>query len=152
AVAVDPSPRGLAYVFFENGKLLDWGHRRCGRSETEVLAFLGELLAGCAADLLVIEDPDAEGAKRWRRSSRLLRKMANRARTLEVAVFPTSRRKVRLHWVARGLSTKESVAVALAAQFPELASLVPPRRKTWMSEHPNSSIFDALTLLLHACS
>ncbi|MEO8036657.1 MAG: hypothetical protein ABI837_19635 [Acidobacteriota bacterium] len=57
-----------------------------------------------------------------------------------------------MRWVSRGLSTKESVAVALAAELPELASLVPPRRKTWMSEHPNANIFDALTLLLHACS
>jgi hypothetical protein len=151
-VAVDPSPRGLAYVFFERGELLDWGHRRCGRNQKQVLAFLAELLLGCAVDVLVIEAPDAPQARRSIRAQRLLEAMRKRALTAGVTVVPISRFEVRKAWAAKGLMTKEGVANALATDFPELAALVPPRRRSWMSEHPNVNVFDALTLLLRACN
>jgi len=41
---------------------------------------------------------------------------------------------------------KYEVASALALQFPDLASRLPPRRKCWQSEDYRMGIFDAAAL------
>jgi len=148
-VAVDPTTRGLAYVVFDRGELVDWGHRRCGRKEREVLWFLDELLALSAADALVFEDPAAVGARRRPRVRRLLGLMAMLARRRKIAAVPVARSAIHRAWALRGLTTKEAVAAAIAAQLPELEPHVPPARKTWMSENPHVNIFDAVSLALH---
>ena len=51
-VGVDPGSRGLAFVFFERGTLLDWGTRRRDGDE---LALLDRLLDRCNAEVLVLK-------------------------------------------------------------------------------------------------
>src|ERR1051326_8005766 len=60
-LAVDPGTRDVAFVFFENGRLLDWGKRGRGRDELQVL---DELIDRLRAEVLVLEDPDAIGCER----------------------------------------------------------------------------------------
>jgi hypothetical protein len=43
-------------------------------------------------------------------------------------------------------SNKYEVALALAKQFPALASRLPPKRKIWQSEDYRMGIFDAATV------
>lgn len=149
-LAVDPTPRGIGYVFFDRGEMLDWGQRRCGRNARSVMAFVDEILRSRGVAVLVLEDPDAANARRGQRASRLLRAMTKRVTSSGLEVLVVSRSDVRMRWAANGLTTKEVVAEALAKDFPELEPVVPPRRKAWLSEHPNVNAFDALTLLLHA--
>src|ERR1051326_1157479 len=59
--AVDPGTRDVAFGFFENGRLLDWGKRGRGRDELQVL---DELIDRLRAEVLVLEDPDAIGCER----------------------------------------------------------------------------------------
>jgi hypothetical protein len=49
-----------------------------------------------------------------------------------------------------GLTNKESVAVEIAARFPELVVVLPPRRKRGANEDPRTNIFDAASLAIHA--
>jgi hypothetical protein len=149
-VAIDPTCRGLGFVFFERGELMDWGNRRFGHEEQSGLDILDRLLDGCAADLLVLEDPEAFGALRRSRVSTLLRSMARRARQRGTRVILVARAEVREAWCRGDVTTKQAAAVALGAKFPELGPLVPARRKLTQSEAVSTSIFDALTLLLHA--
>jgi hypothetical protein len=146
-VAIDPTPRGLAFAFFESGELLDWGTRRSDGSE---LAVLERLLGGFKADVLVLENPDAAGSERRPRMRVVLRRLAEDALTRGVAVVTVGRRDVREEYGRQGVTRKHGVAAAIAALFPEVEPLVPRVRKVYRSEEARAEIFDAISLVLHA--
>jgi hypothetical protein len=148
-VGVDPGSRGLAFVFFERGTLLDWGTRRRDGDE---LALLDQLLDRCNAEVLVLEDPDAPRCERRPRVKRLLKLMARHASERGVVVHFVGRYEVRRAWTARGMDTKHAVAASIAAVFPEIEPLVPRQRKVYRSEEARADIFDAVSLVLHASS
>jgi hypothetical protein len=145
-LAIDPGPRGVAFVFFENGTLLDWGTRGRGRKELEVL---DEMLDRFKADVLVLEDTDAFGCERRARWKHIVRRMAERARARGSAVETVSRHAVRRAWAALGKTNKHEVATAVAALFPEMEPCMPRVRRKWDSEDPRAGVFDAFSLLLH---
>jgi hypothetical protein len=102
-VSVDPGSRGLAFVFFERGTLLDWGTRRRDGDE---LALLDQLLDRCNAEVLVLEDVDAARSERRPRVRRLLRLMARHAAERGISVQTVSRYDVRQAWSARRRSSR----------------------------------------------
>lgn len=144
-VGIDPTPRGLAFVFFENGELLDWGTRR-NDDGVELDRFLHRL----KADVLVLEDPDAPRCERRPRVRHLLRQLKAHAESRGIAVVVVSRYAVRSDWTKQGKSRKHAVAQAIAEIFPEIDPLVPRVRKVYRSEEARAEIFDALSLVLHA--
>lgn len=148
-VSIDPTPRGIAFVFFERGELIDWGTLEDGSEDAVQLALLDRILDGCAADLLILEDPEAAGSKRKPRMRHLLRIFSKHARRRDIAVVKIPRADVHDAWAARGRSTKESVAAAIGELLPELAHLVPPERKPGWNEADRVNIFDAASLVLH---
>lgn len=148
-VAIDPTTRGIAFVFFENGEVMDWGERISKREAEDELRIIDRLVDGCAADVLVLEDPDAEGCLRRPRIRSLLRAIARHGRRRGVAVLAVSRGDVRSSWAMRGVTNKEDIAAKLADRFSELQGVVPPRRKAWASEAPRVNVFDAASLVLH---
>jgi len=145
-LAIDPGPRGVAFVFFENGTLLDWGTRGRGRKELQVL---DEMLDRFKADVLVLEDPDAFGCERRARWKHIVRRMAQRASVRSVPVEMVSRYVVRRAWAACGRTNKHEVATGIAALFPEMEPWVPRVRRDWDSEDARAGVFDAFSLLLH---
>ncbi|HJP59862.1 MAG TPA: hypothetical protein VJ865_07675, partial [Gemmatimonadaceae bacterium] len=116
-VAIDPTTRGIAFVFFENGEVMDWGERLQTHYERAELQMVDALIDSCAADVLVLEDPDADGSRRRARVRALLRALAKHARRRQVRVATVARAAVRRSWAARGMPNKTSVAVAIAAKF-----------------------------------
>jgi hypothetical protein len=148
-VGIDPTPRGLAFVFFERGELLDWG---TWRDDGRELGLLDRLLDGCAADVLVLEDPAGPLCQRRPRMRQLLRVMARHGRARGLEVRMVAREDVRREWAAQGLRRKDAIASQVAKRFPELAPLVPRPRKSYRSEEARAQIFDAVSLVLHACS
>jgi len=145
-VSVDPGSRGLAFVFFEHGTLLDWGTRRRDGDE---LALLDQLLDRCNAEVLVLEDPDAARSERRPRIRRLLRLMARHAAERGITVQAVRRYEVRQAWAARGKTRKHAVAAEIGAMFPEIEPLVPRIRKVYNGEQARTDIFDAVSLALH---
>jgi hypothetical protein len=145
-LAIDPGPRGVAFVFFENGTLLDWGTRGRGRKELQVLV---EMLDWFKADVLVLEDPDAFGCERRARWKHILHRIAERARTRGVAVETVSCHAVRSAWAADSKTNKYAVAKGIAAMFPEMEPCMPRARRKWDSEDARAGVFDAFSLLLH---
>lgn len=148
-VGIDPTPRGIAFVFFESGELLDWAQLEDDPEDVAQLALLDRVLDGCAADILILENPDAEGARRKPRMAHLLRLFAKHAKRRGVEVVRLARRDVHDAWAAKELTTKEATAAAIAELLPELAHLVPPKRKPGWNEAERVNIFDATTLVLH---
>jgi len=146
-VGIDPTERGLAFVFFEGGHLIDWGTWRDDGNE---LALLDRLLDGFAADVLVLEDADASGCLRRPRVREMLRAMARHAKRRRRTVTKVSRQEVRSHWKQHGAKTKYAIAAAIAERFADLAMVLPPPRKIYRSEDARVQIFDAASLVLHA--
>src|SRR5438128_2241909 len=120
-VGIDPTPRGLAFVFFENGELLDWGTRRSDDGESRILDRLLDGMNG----VLVLEDPDAPRSERRPRMKQLLRQLRVHAESRGVEVRLVSRYAVRSEWAKRGRTRKHAVAEAIAESFPEMDVLVP---------------------------
>jgi uncharacterized protein with PIN domain len=145
-VSVDPGSRGLAFVFFERGMLLDWGTRRRDGDE---LALLDQLLNRCNAEVLVLEDADAARSERRPRVRRLLRLMARHAAERGITVHTVSRHEVREAWATRGKTRKHAVAAEIGAMFPEIEPLIPRIRKVYDGEQARADIFDAVSLVLH---
>jgi hypothetical protein len=149
-LGVDPTKRGLAFVFFERGELIDWGSRKCGRELKNGLALLDVLVGTSAADIVVFENPDAEGCLRRARIRQFLRVAVAHATRQGLRVITVARREVRRTWRSRGSSTKQAIAAKLADELPELRHLVPLPRKVFKDEVARLQIFDALSLVLAA--
>ncbi len=145
-VAIDPTSRSIAFVFVENGAVMDWGERICGANDE--LRMVDHLIDECAADVLVVEDADAAGCERRPRIRALLREIVKHARRRSVRVVTIAREDVREAWLARGATNKETVAAMIAARYPELSAVVPPPRKRGANEDPRVNIFDAASLVL----
>jgi hypothetical protein len=147
-LGIDPTKRGLAFVFFEDGRLLDWGNRR--GAGNEIAAFEG-ILNLCPADVIVLEDPDADGSERRPRMRKFLHRLTRAAEARGLLVTKVSRLDVRRGWSARGVTRKHAVAQAIAEDFfSVLEPWVPRPRKSYMDEEPRVQVFDAASLVLHA--
>lgn len=146
-LGIDPTKRGLAFAFFENGQLIDWGIR--GAAGNEIVSFEA-ILNLCPADVIVLEDPDAEGSERRPRMRQLLLGLALAAEECGLVVMKVCRLDVRRGWSASGHTRKHAVAKAIAEDFPALEPLVPRPRKFYMDEEARVQVFDAASLVLHA--
>jgi hypothetical protein len=146
-LGIDPTKRGLAFVFFEGGRLLDWGSSRGAGNE---IAAFEAILNLCPADVIVLEDPDADGSERRPRMRKLLHRLTRAAEARGFQVTKVSRLDVRRGWSARGVTRKHAVAKAIAEDFPVLEPLVPRPRKSYMDEEARVQVFDAASLVLHA--
>jgi hypothetical protein len=147
-VAIDPTPKGIAYVFFENGELLDCAQRSTTADEQEILFAVDEILNGCAADILVLEDPDVRSTRRHPRMKHVLRLVTSHVRRRGIPVVQVAREEVRVAWAAEGVRTKEAIAAAIAERYPLLAPFVPPPRRYPASEDARVNLFDAASLAL----
>src|SRR5262249_21709408 len=126
-LGVDPSKRGLAFVFFVKGVPMDWGLWRTDKDDAA--AVFDRILDLCPAEVLVIEDPHAVGRQRRARMRRLLLDLAARAEKHSIEVRPVARQSVRDYWGNQGVSRKDAVGTAIAERFPVLQPLVPRFRK-----------------------
>jgi hypothetical protein len=81
----------------------------------------------------------------------LKRKVSTRAAHIAHEVHKEARsrripiRRLSSHAVVPGRSKHER-ATALARQFPELLSTLPPKRKIWQNEHYRMPIFEAVAV------
>lgn len=146
-LSIDPSGAGFGFVVVEGGdRLVDWGVARVwSRKDQEFLARVESMIDRYRPALVVVEDRAAS-----RRQSRTLRRLklvlsycANR--TLPVA--SVSRGSV-LQAFAEAGRTKRDIALALAAEFPELKSRLPDERKPWLPEDEQMNVFDALSFVV----
>jgi hypothetical protein len=148
-LGVDPTPRGLAFVSFEDGTVQDWGTRLVDSAE-DALRGLDVILLLCGSEVVVIEDVDAPGSVRRPRIRIILRQLADHARRRGIEVVTVPREAVYEAWSARGLTNKYSIAQEIGKEFPDLEPLVPPPRKHYDVEPAKVHLFDAASLVLHA--
>lgn len=142
-LCLDIRPRSFAFVVFEGPKVvLDWGARSFRRGVNAVRLPLGvkvaRLLDEYVPSVLILERPNN---KRHIRNVATIRKQAT-VRKVPIRLLPSQA----INEMLSGSNNKHQIASALAAQFPELRSVLPPKRKSWQSEDYRMSIFDAAAL------
>jgi len=145
-LAADPTHDGIAFVYVDRGRPLDWGTRRNDGHELEVFE---RLVDDYVPTIVVLEDTSASGCERRARMRYLLRRFAARAEARGIRVIKVSRGAVRDSWRSAGVTRKQAAAVRIAQQFPDLLPLVPRPRKH-SREVPRERLFGALALVLHA--
>jgi hypothetical protein len=146
-VGIDVTTKGLAYIFFENGRLIDWQSLGRGEGKSD-LALVDRVIDGCAADIVVVEDPDADGCRRGTRARAVLRDIARHVRARGFRVRLVAKAEVSAAWAVRGRRNKQEIASAIGEIFPEFAPLVPPPRRNFDPEAERVNLFDALALVL----
>lgn len=147
-LAIDPTPRGIAYAVLEGEDLLvayGIAYVRPTEKRSRHVAHIRDLVSAYEPHVLVFENPDGEGSRRSYRVRRLLDAVYVFAKTRKLRVRQFSRREVR---IAFGVYTKEAIARAIAQRFPQLSRRMPPHRELWMAEDPRMHLFDALALAL----
>jgi len=113
------------------------------------LAKEGQLLTFYRPGVLVLQDVEAKGSRRAPRIKMLNRQMKGVAEKQKIEVKLISGKQLRSVLLGNPNGSKQEMAEMLAAQFPdELASRLPPKRKTWESEDSRMDIFDAVGLAL----
>ena len=147
-LGVDPTPRGLAFVSFEDGIVQDWGTRHVGHI-SDAIDGLDMLFRQCGTEVLVIEDADAPGCLRRPRLRLLLQQLGRHARLRRIEVVTVPRTAVTEAWRTRGAMNKYAIAQEIGTQFPELEPLVPKLRKHYEIEPGRVHLFDAASLVLH---
>lgn len=153
-LAIDPSPRGFGYAVLEGRtRLVDWGlvHVRADKN-AESLRRLAALARLYSPQTLVLEDCAAADCRRRARARALIIDMAAYADRAGLRVHALPWSTVRQAIGASHRASKEAIAATIASVFPEVRDRLPPHRKTWMSEDPRMSLFDAIALCLAAAS
>jgi len=142
-LALDVHPRSIGFVVFENSRvILDWGVKSFRNGENEVRVPLRPKLA----QLIKTYKPDALVVRTPRTSSveEIVEKIRSEANLQDVAF-----RMIHPHVLVRVFSeqkNKDQIALAIVARYPELSSVLPPRRRVWQSEDYRMSIFDAAAI------
>ncbi len=125
--------------------MLDWGIRSFRSGANAVKTPAGEkfraLLDEFTPSAVVIRERTTRSA----RKPKLLTIIERQARSRRIPLRFISRGDVNRAFVGFE-SNKYEVASALARQFPDLASRLPPKRKVWQSEDYRMGIFDAAAL------
>ena len=142
-LAIDPTPRGLAYAFLESPAfLVDWGERIAPARSGALLRKVDELLLCYKPTLLVIEDLAAAGSRRRMRARKEIRSIELLGLKRGLSAERVSRLAVRDAFAPA--KSKFEVALRLAHFFPVLARRLPRKRKAWTTEDTRMNIFDAL--------
>lgn len=149
-LAIDPTTRGFGFAVLEEPDyLIDWGVKGA-RQEKNVrcLAKVNNLIKQYQPSVVVLEDCTAKHSRRCSRVRELIQSIVKLASKSNIKTRCFSPLQVRQTFSASGASTKHGMAAAIARQFSELASIIPPPRKPWMSEDCRMNIFDAAALAL----
>jgi len=151
-VAIEPSSKGFGFAVLERpARLLDWGVVRVkDRKHTDSLKRAEILIARYQPDVIVLQDDRTRGFRQGARSRALIRTIRTLASRRHTRTRCIQWRTVREALVPTGSATKQSVAAAIAACFPELAPRLPPPRKAWMSADDRITMFEAVAFAVVA--
>ena len=99
----------------------------------------------------MLQDVNAKNARGTRRDPRikeLHRKVIALAKKCKLKVVEISGTELREVLLGNERGTKQEMAELLAKQFPDdLASQLPPKRKSWESEDARMDIFEAVAIV-----
>jgi hypothetical protein len=150
-LAIDLHPQRFGYAVLEGAEhLLDWGVRASppGGDVGAVVADrqVATLLRLFLPSLVVVKKVIRKETSNSSGAEPILRSIRREASARSIPVCLVARSEVRETFRIFQAETKYEIAIVLTRIFPELFGKLPPKRKTWKSEHPRMTIFDAAAL------
>ena len=147
-LALAPTARGFGYCVMENNVMLECGHKEVwGNKNVKSLSKIKKLMKQFLPDVLVLQDVNAEGCRRVRRTKVLQRKIIKLATYEKCKVTLFSGKVLRVTLLGDIQGTKHEMAETLAKIFPvELATKLPRKRRAYDSEDGRMDIFEAVAL------
>jgi len=149
-LGIDPSTRGFGYAVIEdNGRLIARGVAHIpSRRTRDLLDRVERLFSVYAPDVVALED--IFPTRRGDRAKREIERIAGYAHLREVRRVIVSRHDVRRALGLPDRASKNELADRIASILPDLAPLLPPKRKLWQSERECMNVFDAAGLAIAA--
>jgi Holliday junction resolvasome RuvABC endonuclease subunit len=152
-LSIAPSTRGISFAVLEGrDTLVNWGVKAVqgkGNKNAKSLAKAEELIARYQPDVLVVEDALAKRSLRYPRIRKLVPQIVRLSAKHKVKIKLFSREQVMQAFIPNGQGSKHALAEIIAGHFPEqLGSKLPPKRKAWTSEHYQTGIFEAMSMVL----
>lgn len=142
-LALDVRRRSFGYAVLEGpGRLLDWGVKsfRKGVNAVQIprAQKLEAMLEEFLPSVVVLRKPGPRSKRK-----KFVEGVRAKAGNHHVPIRLLSSREIQKAFGGQNRMAKYEVASAMAERFPELAWLLPPKRKCWQSEDYRMSIFDA---------
>lgn len=148
-LVVSLSSRGFGYAVMEgNARIIDYGHKVFSKDKNDKsLAHIEKMIIRNQPDALALQASTTKGSRRAPRIKKLHGYVIALAKNRKLKVVQISGTALRNKLISDVEGTQYELAKLLAKQFPdELASRLPPKRKTWKSEDARMDIFDAVGL------
>jgi len=149
-LAVYPNGHGLGYAVFANPDTLSaWGLKRAASDKNMVcIRKFVRLLNMAKPKEVILEDIPKDQEARRPRVADLIVSIAQIAMAQGCTVHFYSRSQIREAFHTRAAHSKHEIATAIGSVLPQLARLVPPKRKLWETEPLAMSYFSAASLAL----
>ncbi len=152
-LALAPSARGVAYVYFESPlSPVDWGlvgtKGRGGKKNAECFETVQRIIARLQPDVIVLHEYALPGVRRSQRVRRLQHMIATYATAQVIEVRRYARGDIKRAFGTFGAATRYEIAQVIAGQIDAFGHRLPPRRKLWMTEDPRMTLFEAAALAL----
>lgn len=150
-LALAPSARGVAYVYFESPlSPVDWGlvgtKGRGNRKNAECFEMIQRIIARLQPDVIVLHEYALPGVRRSQRVRRLQHMIATYAIAQVIEVRRYGRSDIKQAFVNFGAATRYEIAQVIAGQIDAFGHRLPPHRKLWMTEDPRMTLFEAAAL------
>jgi Holliday junction resolvasome RuvABC endonuclease subunit len=149
-LAIAPASRGFGYALVEGQKLVLWGVRSVtGDKNNNCVMKVEALIIRYKPEVMVLEDTGAEGSRHSPRIRELSQMLLALSLEHNIPVAWFRREQMMKFFFGKSKGTKQEIAQRIGNRFPEeLGALVPPKRRTWMSQHYQIDMFDAVALAL----
>lgn len=146
-LAIDPSTKGFGFAVLEGrGRLIDWGVAELySRNDKEFLTRVEAIIDRYSPVVVAVEDV-LVNQRRGERAKRRINAVVGYVHLREIHPAIVSFAEVRTLLGLPEDSTKHETAKVLITSFPELESVLPPKRRPWQSEDARMNIFDAVGL------
>jgi Holliday junction resolvasome RuvABC endonuclease subunit len=149
-LGIDPSTKGFGYLVLEGAdRILARGVAHVpSRRTKDLLARIEKLFSTYRPDVVAVED--VFESRRRARALREIERIVGYAHLRDIDRTVVSLLEVRSSLGLPAGATKNEVAEKIVGLLPELAPLLPPKRRLWESELERMNVFDAAAFALAA--
>lgn len=142
-----PNVTGLGYVIASHPKeIYDYGVRKFRPfSKHKFIKKVKWFLDYGKPQVVILLDYDKSNVSH--RVTGTIKEIESLARAKNLDIKKYSKRQIRDTFSVLGSNTKFEISVQIMKWYPELESIIPPKRRPWKPEHYQMGVFDAFALL-----
>lgn len=149
-LGLHPTVAGMGWVLATSPlSLVDWGIVYPGSNKNaKALRRAEYLIKTFSPSVIVMRHAAGTSRKRVKRIQSLMNSVKHLAKRNGIEFKVYSAGEVKGRFERFGVATRHEIAAFLAANIPELASRLPPKRKPWLPEDTRLGLFDAMAIVI----